>query len=106
MQHQIPDGAKVRFHHGRRVEGKHGTFYRHKGQDPQLNSWLEAGLQPAPRGGTTACEITMPDGHTTWGVAECSERDNYCKKIGRDIALGRALKKLQTLEAIEAEIVA
>ena len=28
-----------------------------------------------------------------WGAAHCSRLDNFCRKIGRDIAKGRMLKK-------------
>jgi len=29
------------------------------------------------------------------GVAACSKKDNFCKRLGRTIAIGRALKKLR-----------
>jgi hypothetical protein len=48
-----------------------------------------------PRGGLTLIEITTPDGTDLKGEALCSKRDNYDKKKGVKIALGRALKNTQ-----------
>lgn len=55
----------------------------------------EKGRKPYPRGGMTFVAITSPDGVTSNAYAACSMSDNYCKKTGRDIAIGRALKKLR-----------
>lgn len=55
----------------------------------------------SPRGGTTICRLIEKtyDGlgvHdekvVAVGEANCSDDDQYVKKIGRDISLGRALK--------------
>lgn len=35
------------------------------------------------------------------GIAFCSPRDQFCRKTGRDKALGRAIKALGTLETTE-----
>ena len=45
-----------------------------------------------PRGGVTHVRITTPDGEELKGVARCSLKDNYNKRLGVKIALGRALK--------------
>lgn len=47
-----------------------------------------------PCGGFTVVEITDGSERAT-GIAVCSDRDNYSKKIGRMIATGRAMKQLQ-----------
>lgn len=47
--------------------------------------------QPLPKGGLTVVEITTPEGETLTGVAECSVKDQFNRKIGLNIALGRAL---------------
>lgn len=86
MKRQVPEGASVKYSHGRRVKEQHGTFYRMK-----LRSWKDSDHTPEPRGGRTSVRLTLPNGEEVWGIAECSTRDNYSKKIGRDIALGRAL---------------
>jgi hypothetical protein len=40
---------------------------------------------------------TINDGsHLHIGIAYCSPRNQFCRKIGRDIALGRAIKKHKT----------
>lgn len=58
-----------------------------------------------PKGGTTVVEIVSPklddDGEVVEvvviavGKANCSPRDNYNRRLGRTIALGRALKSLK-----------
>ena len=51
-------------------------------------------FKPAERGGLTTC--TLIDGETaTVGHATCSEKDAFCYRIGREIAYGRALKRLE-----------
>lgn len=65
------DGYKVKVHHHRKfnLDG--------------INS----------RGGKTIVEVTTPDGATTFtGVARCSRKENFNKRLGVRIALGRALK--------------
>lgn len=49
-----------------------------------------------PRGGRTMVEIysVEEEAPVAVGMARCSLKDNYNKKIGRDIATGRALKEL------------
>lgn len=47
-------------------------------------------LVPFARGGKTFVEIHTPDGVLT-GMAFCSLEDNYNKKTGVSIAIGRAL---------------
>ncbi len=47
-----------------------------------------------PHGGTTRVEITTPEGKELVGEARCSNQDNYSKKIGVAIALGRAFKNV------------
>lgn len=50
-----------------------------------------------PRGGFTKVTIKTPDGREFCGVAKCSDNDNYNKKIGVAIAIGRALKGLENV---------
>ena len=55
------------------------------------------GQQPLPRGGCTVATILDADRNlVAFGEATCHERDNYNRRIGRMIALGRALKNLET----------
>lgn len=102
MKLEVPEGVGVRFSHARRVQGDWALFYRKKEGwdvfDPEKTS---GGSRPhpsadvLPHGGRTTCKLTFPDGTEIWGVAECSGRDQYNKKIGRDISLGRALKQAE-----------
>lgn len=47
------------------------------------------------KGGSTKIEITTPDEQTTVvGIAQCSDKDSFNRKLGNEIALGRALAKL------------
>ena len=51
---------------------------------------------PTSKGGRVVCYIAN---NNTWataaGIADCSYADNFCYKIGREIALGRAKKQLE-----------
>ncbi len=64
----------------------------------------------SPRGGRTKVEVTFSqenhraDGVTFTGEALCSKNDNYNKKLGVRIALGRALKGTDHLIPSDAEI--
>lgn len=56
----------------------------------------ETHLRPSmfsPRGGRTEVEIVRDGSIIAFGVTNCSPRDNYCKAVGLQIALGRALKE-------------
>ena len=49
------------------------------------------------KGGTTTIEITTPDKqHNVFGKAICSLEDNFNRRVGNEIALGRAIEKLKT----------
>lgn len=103
MQRQIPEGTKVKFSHGRLIESDWGEWHRKKDGwgrwDPEHTTdgyRTHTSQEISPYGGRTTCGITFADGSVVYGVAECSRRDNYCKKIGRDIALGRALKTAES----------
>ena len=45
-------------------------------------------------GGLTRIEITTPSGENVYGEAVCSKEDNWNRKLGNSIALGRALQKI------------
>lgn len=46
------------------------------------------------KGGNTTIEITTPEGLNIIGTAQCSMVDNWNRKIGNQIALGRAISQL------------
>jgi len=43
----------------------------------------------------TRIEITNPEGVDSTGITYCSKEDQWNRKLGNRIALGRALKKLK-----------
>ena len=47
-----------------------------------------------PKGGNTIIEITTPDGRDALGFAQCSDKDSWNRRLGNQIALGRAIEKL------------
>ena len=55
----------------------------------------ESDWTPFERGGLTICEIRDDAGNIiATGEAECSLKDAFCYRIGRQIAEGRARKRL------------
>jgi len=46
------------------------------------------------KGGKTIVQIKTPSGQEFEGKAVCSEKDNYNKRIGLQVALGRALLEI------------
>ena len=46
-------------------------------------------------GGKTKIEVTSPEGSTSTGESICSSKENYNRRIGNEIALGRALASLK-----------
>lgn len=49
----------------------------------------------SPKGGLTYVMIKSPTGADVQESAACSTKDQYCRKVGLSIALGRALKHLE-----------
>ena len=46
------------------------------------------------RGGITYCQLVEDGEVVAQGVAYCGLKDNFCYRVGRDIARGRAEKQL------------
>ena len=61
--------------------------YHRSGEDK--SNW-----QPHGRGGITYCQLVEDGEVVAQGVAYCSPKDNFCYRVGRDIARGRAEKQL------------
>lgn len=81
------EGAEVKFTHARFYDGLPGPVTRNMADKLGLRS-------PNPRGGVTLCRIVLPDGTTVSQAAVCSSHENFCKATGRQVALGRAKKRL------------
>lgn len=78
-------GYKVRVHHTRRQK-----------VIPKL---MGNAYEVSPRGGSTTIELTTPDKQqTVIAKSVCSLEDNFNRKMGNEIAIGRALKQLETLQ--------
>lgn len=51
------------------------------------------------RGGSTTIELTTPDkSQTVIGKSVCSLKDNFNRRVGNEIALGRALDQLKNFK--------
>lgn len=73
------NGYKVRVLH----------FRRHK-SGPCIAGINFGCFEKDPKGGTTQVIIDSPTGEHFEGEAKCSNQDNYNKKLGVKIALGRS----------------
>lgn len=98
MRPALPSGLTARFTHLRHPVGISGTM---KIAWPVLllsgRELREQGYAISPVGGVTVCNIVNEAGESVaGGVAKCCDRDNFNKRIGRDISLGRALKNLHS----------
>lgn len=80
---------KIKITHFRWEDSKNGDLQP---------SFMLKGKKIKPQGGVTYAKVTDGD-RTEAGTAVCSAKDNYCKKIGRDIAVGRAIKQLRVKSA-------
>ncbi len=94
---ELPTGARVKITHFRMCsdcEAIHPAgLYRRDGLTDRM----------LPKGGETRAELELVDGRRFHGKARCSNLDNFSRKRGRDIAIGRALKGAQINAEREAE---
>jgi len=78
-------GYKVRVLHNRLYNGYHKW---------QVGSIPKSGhcgpIDPDAKGGSTEIVIDSPSGQHYHGLAICSKKENYNKKMGVRIALGRS----------------
>ena len=80
------------------------TIYRYYPHDNEVRPVWEMrknGLikHISPFGGKNIIQLKSPDGREVVGIAECSKEEQYNRKIGNSIALGRALKQLKIQSA-------
>jgi hypothetical protein len=76
-------GFKVKVLHNRLYKGK----FKWQTSD---NSKISGPIDPDTKGGSTHLIIDSPTGSHYEGIALCSRNDNYDKKLGVRIALGRS----------------
>lgn len=60
-------------------------------KEATVSSWRNC----LTRGGLTIVELTTPNGKNSTGEARCSKSDNFDRKKGVSIALGRAITNLE-----------
>lgn len=75
MKREVPDGAVVKFTHRREYD--------------------DIPFVAKPQGGVTTCTLILPGGAEVFGHAQCNSKENFSKRIGRDVSLGRALKQAE-----------
>lgn len=79
---------------------KRGSPKRHDTQQYSRNcGWIDVmkdtGIKPYERGGMTVCEIVDKDDNVlAKGSAVCSYADNFNYRLGRIIAVGRAVDQM------------
>jgi hypothetical protein len=84
---QLQDsGYKVKVFHNRLYNGYHAWQ-----NGKRVYGYTDGIIGPDTKGGSTEVIIDTPTGERFHGLATCSTEDNYDKKLGIRIALGRAL---------------
>lgn len=65
---------------------------QHKGQPQHAMRYKKSNpsFKPYPKGGGVVCKLWMGDVLVGQGLAVCSMSDNFCYKVGRNIAYTRA----------------
>lgn len=94
------NGWKVSIQHFRAVSPDFGDRIPKILPDKLLraNPRLDVGtvsVKPLQKGGETHLELTSPNGRRFTGKAVASAKDNFCRKNGVRVALGRALKSVE-----------
>lgn len=83
-------GFKMRVRHYRHVirkDGAQAEFELFTRQNRDLFSYVSS------LGGYTEVDVTFPDETTITGVAVCSAKDSYCRRLGAYLAFQRAVKQ-------------
>lgn len=78
-------GYKVRVLHNRLYNGYHK--WQVGARDNAIGNY--GPIDPDTKGGSTQVVIDSPSGEHFQGLAICSKKENYNKKLGVRIALGR-----------------
>lgn len=90
-------GNKVTVHHYRYYE-----TLRANGEitltGPTHISVTPMGCNVYPRGGETMVHVETKDGRSFFKTAKCNPSDNYNRKLGVRIALGRIVKQMENEE--------
>ena len=79
------DGYKVRVLHNRLYNG----YYKWQVGSKPSGDHGYGPIDPDTKGGSTQIVVDRPTGDHYEGLATCSKKENYNKKLGVRIALGR-----------------
>jgi len=86
--YELPDKGKPEVYHLSLYERGNGFI--------DENATTSRTVPPTSKGGHVTCRILDNNGDLiAYGNANCSYADNFCYRIGREIALGRAKKQLE-----------
>lgn len=115
MLSRLPEGCSVRFEYHRysdedvsvaleRLETEGWAAYLEAVSDVQsrpLRTYDEKRAATlSPSGGTTIATILDSEGNeVAQGVAQCSLRDVFSRRLGRMISLGKAIKEMEAVAA-------
>jgi hypothetical protein len=80
------NGYKVKVFHNRLYNGYHAWQ-----NGKRVYGYTDGIIGPDSKGGSTEVIIESPSGERFHGLAICSKKENYNKRMGIRIALGRAL---------------
>jgi len=71
---------------------------KYKGQPEHVLPYRKSrpAFRPYPKGGGVVCKLWADDVLVGEGVATCSMSDNFCYKVGRNIAYTRARHNMLT----------
>lgn len=87
-------GYKVQIQHKRRFKMCDGYMTRGEYEASPFTKMLNYYYKDTvnAKGGMTVVRVVTPDGTELTGTAKCSDKDNYNRKLGLKMSLGRALK--------------
>lgn len=88
-------GYKVQIQHKRRFKMLDGYLTRGEYESsPFKSEMFNSHYKDVvnAKGGMTVVKLTTPDNTELVGTAKCSDKDNYNRKLGLRMALGRAMK--------------
>ena len=83
---------------GFRVRVRHFRDKRITFDSPQIHRGLAAVLARvdfAATGGATEVSVVTPEGAVYVGTSECSHKDMFCRRTGRELAMGRVVTALE-----------
>lgn len=87
IQNLRQNGCKVKVFHSRR--DIFGNYFPRMYFGKYMSTFYMS-----QKGGKTVVTLTDTNNKTVVGESDCSKRDNFNRKVGIELALGRALEKL------------